>query len=100
MYVDVIPHISINVHSLLNGCIAAVLGHQNESEQIDTRSFSNVDILQHPNRAFPDRGSFLSNGQFVVLHTLKLTQETWQIENCAIMSSIGFNFIKIPTWQK
>ena len=32
--VEVIPHISIKVRRWLKGCIPAVLGHQNESEQI------------------------------------------------------------------
>ena len=34
--VEVIPYISINVHRWVNGCMSAVLGHQNESEQIVT----------------------------------------------------------------
>ena len=37
----------------------------------DTRSFSNFDALQHPNRAFPDRGSFLNNDQFSVLRNIQ-----------------------------
>ena len=36
----------------------------------DTRSFSNFDALQHPNRAFPDRGFFLNNDQFAVLYNI------------------------------
>ena len=32
--VEVIPHISIKVRRWVKGCIPAVLGHQNESEQI------------------------------------------------------------------
>ena len=36
----------------------------------DTRSFSNFDPLQHPIRTFPDRGSFLNNDQFAVLHSI------------------------------
>ena len=38
--VDVIPHISIKVRRRLKGYILAVLGHQNESEQIVTRILS------------------------------------------------------------
>ena len=34
----------------------------------DTRSFSNFDALQHPNRVFTDRGSFLNNDQCDVMH--------------------------------
>ena len=36
----------------------------------DTRSFSNFDAMQHPNRAFPDMGSSLNNDQFAVLHNI------------------------------
>ena len=36
----------------------------------DTRSFSNFDAQQHPNRAFPNRGSIFNNDQFSVLHNI------------------------------
>ena len=49
----------------------AVLGHQNESEQIVTPVRSqNFKTLQHPNRAFPDNGSLLNSDQFAVLHNI------------------------------
>ena len=52
-------------HRWLKGCLPTVLGHQNESKQIVT-----PDALQQSNRAFPDRGTFLNNGQFAVLHNI------------------------------
>ena len=36
----------------------------------DTRSFSNFFALQHPNCAFPDRGSVLNIDQFAVLYNI------------------------------
>ena len=69
--VEVIPHISIQVRRWLKGCIPAVLGHQKRiGTNCDTRSFSNSDVLQHPNSAFPDRCFFLNNDQFAVLHNI------------------------------
>ena len=48
----------------------SMLGHQNESEQIVTPVRFKLRALQHPNRAFPERGSYLNNDQFAVLHNL------------------------------
>ena len=36
MYIEAIPHISIKVVRWLKGCVPALLGHQNESEQTVT----------------------------------------------------------------
>ena len=57
--VQVIPHISIEVRRWLKGCIPAVLGHQKESEQFDTRSFSNFNARQQWQ---PTRGTRATSG--------------------------------------
>ena len=69
--IEVIPHISLKVLRWLKGWITAVLGHQKRTRtNCDTRSFSNFDALHNPNRAFPDRGFFLNNNPFAVLHNV------------------------------
>ena len=70
-YIEVITHISIKVRRWLKGCIPVVLGPKtNRNKYCDTRSFSNLDASQHPNRAFPERDSFLNNDQFDILHSI------------------------------
>ena len=43
----------------------------------DTRLFSNFNALQHPNRAFPERGSSLNNDQFAVLQNILSVVGFW-----------------------
>ena len=63
--IETSPHL---IRRWLKDCISAVLGHQNESEQIVTPVRSNFDALQLSNRAFPGSASFLKNDQFAFLY--------------------------------